>query len=225
MLGGLGNDRYIVDNAGDQVVENANEGVDTVASAINYTLGSDVENLDLTGLAVRGTGNGLDNVLRGNAIGNILDGGAGNDRLIGGDGVDFMTGGAGNDTFVAEINATKTVGKAGPISLDVILDFSRGSDLIDLSGIDANTNVAGHQQFTFVGHAAGKGAGELSMSTFGNVNAAEKSLGFDIDGVDGASPFSGPVTVLMGNVDGGAHDFAIVLMNTHTVTPTDLFFG
>jgi Ca2+-binding RTX toxin-like protein len=47
MIGGLGNDTYYVDNIGDKVVENANEGIDTVQSKISYTLGANVENLNL----------------------------------------------------------------------------------------------------------------------------------------------------------------------------------
>ena len=96
---------------------------------------------------------------------------------------------------------------------------------IDLSGIDANSALAGHQAFTFVGNAAGKGAGELSMQRFGNMNAAEKALGMELDGIDGDSPFSGPVTVLLGNVDGGAYDFAMVFVNTPTINTTDLIFS
>jgi Ca2+-binding RTX toxin-like protein len=49
MIGGLGNDTCIVDNTGDVVTENANEGTDTVQSSITYTLGANVENLTLTG--------------------------------------------------------------------------------------------------------------------------------------------------------------------------------
>ncbi|HEX8448313.1 MAG TPA: M10 family metallopeptidase C-terminal domain-containing protein, partial [Allosphingosinicella sp.] len=136
MIGGAGNDLYFVDNGGDQVTELGGQGTDTVSSSISYTLGDNVENLILTGSAASGTGNGGNNTITGNALSNRLDGGAGNDRLIGGDGTDFFTGGAGNDVFVGEINTVKVMGKMGNISLDTILDFSKG-DMIDLSGIDA----------------------------------------------------------------------------------------
>jgi serralysin len=221
MKGGVGNDRYTVDTAGDSVVELAGEGRDTVSSSISYTLGDNVEDLILTGAATTGTGNGLDNTITGNALSNQLNGGAGNDRLVGGDGVDYLTGGAGSDVFVAEINATKVASKAGQISLDTVLDFGAG-DKVDLSGIDANANVAGDQAFTFVGNAAGKGAGELSMQRFGNMNAAEKALGMDLDGIDGASTHAGPVTVLLGNVDGGDYDFAMAFVGTPTILVSDL---
>ncbi|MFL6846579.1 MAG: M10 family metallopeptidase C-terminal domain-containing protein [Allosphingosinicella sp.] len=223
MIGGLGNDLYFVDNAGDSVVELGGQGTDTVSSSISYTLGDNVENLILTGSATDGTGNGLDNVLTGNALSNHLSGGAGNDRLIGGDGVDYFTGGAGNDTFVGEINATKVASKMGAISLDVVLDFSAG-DVLDLSGIDANTGLAGDQAFHLVNSANPNAAGELSILHFGNMNAAEAALGMEIDGVNGTSPFAGPVDVVLGNVDGGAADFAIVIVNSPTLHTTDFQF-
>src|SRR6185436_6641182 len=59
LFGGLGDDVYRVDSA-DQVTENANEGNDTVESAISYTLGGNLENLTLVGSsAIDGTGNSL----------------------------------------------------------------------------------------------------------------------------------------------------------------------
>jgi Ca2+-binding RTX toxin-like protein len=45
MTGGLGNDTYEVKQAGDVVVENAAEGIDTVWAYINYTLTANVESL------------------------------------------------------------------------------------------------------------------------------------------------------------------------------------
>jgi trimeric autotransporter adhesin len=45
MKGGLGNDVYIVDNAGDTVTENAGEGTDLVFSTAHFALSADVENL------------------------------------------------------------------------------------------------------------------------------------------------------------------------------------
>jgi Ca2+-binding RTX toxin-like protein len=222
MRGGTGNDVYIVDNAGDVVFELAGEGIDTVRASLSYTLGANVENLVLTGTSnLNGMGNELNNVLTGNAGSNRLNGGAGNDRLIGGDGVDYLTGGAGSDTFVGEINATKSATRLfGNISIDVVLDFQSGVDKIDLSGIDANFGLAGDQAFRLV-NSVNPGTGEISIRHFGNVNAAEAALGFDIDGVDGISPYSGAVSVVLGNVDGGDPDFAMIFIGTPDILVSD----
>jgi Ca2+-binding RTX toxin-like protein len=100
LRGGMGNDLYIVDNTGDSVTENTNEGTDTVQSAITYTLGTNLENLTLTGTtAINGTGNTADNVLTGNSAANTLTGNAGNDTLDGGAGNDTLVGGTGNDVY------------------------------------------------------------------------------------------------------------------------------
>ena len=78
MVGGAGDDSYFVDNVGDQVIEDANGGTDTVYSSIDYTLPANVENLQLNGTATKGTGNELNNTIIGNAIlASYLDGGAG----------------------------------------------------------------------------------------------------------------------------------------------------
>ncbi len=115
MAGTAGNDTFVVDDTGDTVTEGVNQGLDTVQSAVDFTLAANVENLTLTGYVnTFGGGNGLDNVLAGNSGHNWLSGstgrdtitgGAGDDTLVGGDissmkdGVaDSMVGGTGDDT-------------------------------------------------------------------------------------------------------------------------------
>ena len=146
MTGLAGNDTYIVDHASDLVVEAASAGTDTVRSSIAYTLGTNVENLVLTGVGnIAGTGNAANNVITGNGASNIITGAAGTDT---------MTGGLGADIFDFNLSTESTVG-AGH---DVITDFTHTQgDRIDLTGIDADTTVALDQAFSFVGGAAFSG--------------------------------------------------------------------
>jgi len=177
MTGGLGNDTFRVDNAGDALVEGAGGGTDTVMASIGFTLGTNFENLILTGnAAIDGTGSGHDNAITGNAAVNTLSGLAGNDTLTGGGGADALdggsgadvlnggtgsdslTGGFGADTFVYTLTSDTTVGHR-----DTIEDFSHAQhDLIDLSAIDA---VAGGSNDAFtLSDAFHHSAGELIVS-------------------------------------------------------------
>ncbi|MEG4859558.1 calcium-binding protein, partial [Microcoleus sp. K1-B1] len=75
LRGGLGNDIYIVDNAGDIVTELAAQGTDEVRSTVTHTLRPNVETLRLGGSAlINGTGNTLANVITGNTANNTLNG-------------------------------------------------------------------------------------------------------------------------------------------------------
>ena len=95
MAGGANSDFYVVNSAGDVVIEGVNAGLDYVVSSISYTLGANLEDLGLAGSAgnVNATGNSLNNHLQGNAGNNALDGGAG---------ADSMAGGMGSDTYSVE---------------------------------------------------------------------------------------------------------------------------
>lgn len=136
LIGGDGDDIYIVDNLKDVVIENAGEGNDTVRASVNWTLGTHLENLELTGSAnLNGTGNELDNVLTGNAGKNTLNGGDGNDTLDGSAGVDRLIGGKGDDTYFVDL-VTKGSGAKASVALEdtVTEAASAGDDTLRLRG-------------------------------------------------------------------------------------------
>jgi Ca2+-binding RTX toxin-like protein len=133
MAGDAGDDIYVVDNAGDQVTELADAGTDRVNASIDYTLGANVENLVLTGSAVAGTGNELNNVITGNAGANALLGGGGNDAFRGGAGNDLLVGGAGNDVMIGGDGADVFAFRPG-FGADKVADFG-ASDFLDLRGL------------------------------------------------------------------------------------------
>ena len=183
MVGGLGNDTYYVDNVSDVVTEASVGGIDTVIASVTRTLGIGQENLTLSGIAaINGSGNELVNKLTGNSANNLLDGGAandtlsggaGNDRLIGGAGKDVLTGGTGNDVF--DFNSLSETGLTST-TWDVIADFVRGADKIDLSTLDANTAITGNGAFTTVigSSNAFTAAGQLRVTDgvlYGNTDA------------------------------------------------------
>jgi len=100
-----------------------------------------------------------DGLLRlfGGAAADTLKGGAQADLIHGHLGADILAGNGGADSFryqnVAESNAGAT---------DHILDFTPGTDRIELDRIDANALVAGNQAFSWIGsNAFGGVAGQL----------------------------------------------------------------
>ncbi|MDS3859528.1 calcium-binding protein [Thermosynechococcaceae cyanobacterium BACA0444] len=190
LIGGLGNDTYIVDNAGDVVSEtstNATE-IDTVQSAITYSLGANLENLILTGTAaINGTGNSLNNTITGNSGNNTLNGGLGADRLIGGDGSDLLVGGAGNDSLTGGNGNDFFRFTARTEGIDTITDFTK------VSGNSDRIEVLGS------GFGGGLVVGTLAVSQFILGTAATSSthrfiynqstggLFFDADGFGGTA--------------------------------------
>ncbi|WP_287985460.1 calcium-binding protein [Piscinibacter sp.] len=132
LLGGGGDDTYVVDVAADVIVESAGAGDDTVRSAATRTLGSNLENLVLTGsAAINGSGNSLPNQITGNAGANSLAGGGANDRLSGGVGNDTLNGGAGIDTLIGGSGLDQyrfTTALSSAANVDSITGFVSGSD-------------------------------------------------------------------------------------------------
>jgi serralysin len=183
-------------------------------------LGEGAVATSLLGVAnLNATGNAVGNVLLGNRGANSLTGldgndkllgGAGADRLQGGDGVDVLTGGAGRDQLtggaqrdIFDFN-TLTESGATSASRDLIRDFSRGLDDIDLSTLDAITG-GGNNAFTFIGKSAfSQVAGQLRYVLF---NQAGSALDH---------------TIVEGDVNGDARaDFQIDLSGLIGFTTTD----
>jgi Ca2+-binding RTX toxin-like protein len=199
--GGPGDDFYVVDQAGDVVVELAGEGYDRVASVVTYVLPANVEELSLAGAgAVNGTGNAGDNVLTGSSAANRLEGGAGNDSLDGGAGADTMLGGAGDDTYVVDHSS------------DVVTEYAgEGTDLV-ISSV-TRTLGANQEHLTLAGgyaingtgnslanHLKGNGAAN-TLNGSGGTDVLQANLGNDtltdtsgrglLDGGDGADTLRG----------------------------------
>ncbi|MEJ5990430.1 M10 family metallopeptidase C-terminal domain-containing protein [Ramlibacter sp. PS3R-8] len=107
-------------------------------------------------------GNGAANRLTGNAGSDVLNGAAGRDILSGGAGQDKLAGGAGADVFNFD-RAAHTGASAA--TRDVISDFVRGQDVIDLAGIDADTGTAANDAFRYIGAAdfSADATGELRL--------------------------------------------------------------
>lgn len=120
MHGGGGNDTYFVENSGDQVIEAAGGGMDTIMTTIAFTLGAtdEIETLIADGQASI--------ALTGNAFANTIVGNAGANKIHGGLGNDILSGGSGKDVFVFDTKANKYT------NMDRILDFNAKDDIFHL---------------------------------------------------------------------------------------------
>ncbi len=170
LVGGLGNDSYIVTGSGDVVTELAGGGADWVYAQDSYTLSGNVEYLvadmasPLRGLTL--TGNDLGNGITGDDGNNLIDGKAGNDTLAGG---------LGNDTYVMD-----SVG-------DAVFDTG-GTDQILFSGagaLDISANTV--ENVTLLGSATDATGNMLDNLLIGNAGANRLTGGGGNDTLDGAA--------------------------------------
>lgn len=186
LAGGAGNDGYVVDRAGDVLVEAANGGTDLVLAACDWTLGANLENLTITGTGdLAGTGNALNNLVQGNAGANALTGGEGNDSLAGGAGNDTLAGGAGRDTLSGSLgDDTYLVDNATQVLLE---SASQGTDTVRASL--SWTLGANFETLVLTGDAALTGTGNAQANRVtGNAGANLLAGG---DGADSIAAGSG----------------------------------
>jgi Ca2+-binding RTX toxin-like protein len=218
MAGGPGNDFYGVDDPGDKITELPGEGADRVeAFDVSYTLGPNVENLNLRSSSesneFNGIGNAAANIITcvgqttdgGNFFLSGLDGndtlktdsvvwgdpdqpaGTGNDTLDGGAGADVMEGYFGNDIYYVD----------NPH--DSVIEYH--NDVID--GIDEVRSTITYtlglnlENLTLTGTTAINGTGNaLANDIRGNEYANVLS---GLDGNDTLNGYEGNDTLIGGN--------------------------
>ncbi|KXK06847.1 MAG: Bifunctional hemolysin/adenylate cyclase precursor [Nitrospira sp. OLB3] len=174
LIGGLGDDLYVLHVAGEIVIEEVGEGTDTVWSSVDYVLTDNLEILHLITAGVEvettGTGNRLDNLLIGSMSANVLVGLDGNDTLMGGweasttepfsDAsaddrvVDTLVGGAGDDTYVILGSSSREgqpdrIVEAAHEGTDTVLSFVSYT----LGGYVENLELQGGQALDGIGNA------------------------------------------------------------------------
>ena len=128
MTGGLGDDHFLIDSAGDVVIEAEGQGTDTVwiSAVAAVTISANIEIVRMYGAGSQATGTnsaeqlvanaavastlnggGGDDVLWGSLLNNTMNGGGGDDIMRGQGGGGTWTGGLGNDHFVvSNLNTT-----------------------------------------------------------------------------------------------------------------------
>ncbi|TMJ18331.1 MAG: hypothetical protein E6G92_00270 [Alphaproteobacteria bacterium] len=214
LVGFGGNDVYIVDNAGDRVVEGTGGGRDVVYARASYTLnaGAEVEVLSVIsqggGTIIDLTGNELGQELYGNTESNFLDGGGG---------ADYLQGFGGNDNYVVETQGDVVIEGAGEGNHDVV--YARSSYALG----------AGQQIEVLSAQSQGAtGALDLTGNEFGNelygnegANVLNGGAGGDyLVGYGGADAFAFTTALGGGNVD----QIADFLSGTDTIQLDDAVF-
>ena len=226
LLGGAGRDELSGGNQGDILNGGADRdtvsggaGNDTIVAAIGdgddaYDGNGGTDTYSLAGTTAAATVNletgrasssetGTDTL---SSIENVI-GGSGNDKIIASAGWNVFLGGDGSDTFVF-----RSEGAAGTgANRDQIGDFTLHSDIIDVTGIDANGNLAGSPAFAFVG--------EIVSIVGGVGHLGRGQIGYHYETIGGVDH-----TIVEGNVNANpAADFQIDLVGRYLLRTGDFF--
>ncbi|MEN0040986.1 MAG: calcium-binding protein [Pseudomonadota bacterium] len=170
MIGDVGNDTYQVENAGDIILENVDEGDDIVDTFITYNVPMNVEVLRMQGgddIDSTGT-DGRDQIF-GNSGANIINGAGG---------IDVMAGGTGNDVYAVDNSSDAVVEATGEgfdnvySSIDYIISETSEieSALITgtatvLRGSNSDNQLIGNDQVNVID---GRGGTDYMLGGLGN---------------------------------------------------------
>ena len=200
MRGGIGNDTYVVDSVGDVVIENANQGIDTVKTTLNtYALPDNVERLVFIGSGnFTGTGNALNNRLTGGGSDDTLrSDGAGSDQFFGGagtDAVDYRT-----SVSAVSLNFATNVfgGAAAGDSYNLIEKFfgsgsaadtmTGGAAAVQFYGSGGNDSLTGGSAADTLSGGSGNdtltGGGAADIFVYNEIVFLPRSNGFGTDSI------------------------------------------
>jgi Ca2+-binding RTX toxin-like protein len=169
--GGAGDDQYYSTSASDIIIENQNEGFDTVYATYSVaTLAANVEQLLVSGGATVANGNNLANVIyaNNNSVGTSVNGDAGSDIVYGSGFADTILGGLGNDTLQGAGGADRFTYASGSMGADLITDFTDGNDLLVLSTLGYSA--------ASIGSAITLGGGANALVTFATGSLAGTTI-------------------------------------------------
>lgn len=245
IIGGKGDDVFIVDDGMFSLVEAVSEGTDLVKSTASFELGDNFEKLQLLGAAdLNGTGNSMANDLTGNAGDNRLDGNGGSDRLFGragddrligdgghdrlsaGSGNDLLYGGSGNDTMIGETGADTLYGGIGRDVMTGDVGASGGYDdvFVFTKVTDSLNNALSDSIIDFkIGEdrislsAIDAKSGTVANDAFSFITTAFTNVAGQL-----RLQTSGANTHVLGDVNGdGVADFRVILTGNLALTATD----
>ncbi|HEY2661250.1 MAG TPA: heparin lyase I family protein [Caulobacteraceae bacterium] len=142
VIGGHGNDTYVVTNSAEKIIVAAGTLNETVDASVSYVLPANIQNLVLKGSGLRGTANSM------------------NDSLISTGGANTLVGGSGSDTFHVNNVGDK-----------VVVGAVHGNDVIDSSVSYALPANVHNLQLIGTGHkGTGNAAGGNYISSLNGGN-------------------------------------------------------
>jgi Ca2+-binding RTX toxin-like protein len=223
MIGGAGDDSYVVDNLSDYIIEAANGGNDTVySSAPEYRASDNVEQVRLLDGAISAIGNSLNNTLYGNSGSNFLAGQGGVDTMFGGDGQDEYSVDNVNDVIVegnginSGFDFVYSTASEYTLSANVELLFLTDATALKGYGNESSNYIGGNSQNnTLIGFSGSDTLyGNLGKDTY---DLSEAVAASDVVLINAGDSLVGSFDVVYNFTLGGSGASDILDLNTRTI--------
>jgi VCBS repeat-containing protein len=139
VIGGHGNDVYVVTNSAETIVVAAGTPNETVVASVSYALPANIQNLVLKGSGLTGAANAMNDTLTSTGGANTLVGGAGNDT--------FYVNNTGDKVVVAAVHGNDLIVS----SVSYALPNNVRSIQLTGTGLTAHANASGGDFLSSVG--------------------------------------------------------------------------